>query len=136
MKYLIACALILSAGLANATEFKVKNYEIKFAKVKLILNGGIPEFYWSLTKGNDRYDDYVSVATNTVNRNYPTPTSDEVNLSTCALRWYSEAEFKAAKKGYVTPKIKELKDNRDDEEIVDFKARLNWLKLFRTLNPT
>jgi len=135
MKYLIALFLIFPAGLLNATEYKVANYQVKFAKVKLILNGGSPEFYFSLTKGNDRYDDYVSVATNVVTRTFPTPTSDEINLSTCAYRWYSDAEFKAAKKGYVTSKIKELKDNRDDEEIVDFKARVNWLRLWKILNP-
>jgi hypothetical protein len=134
MKKLIAFAFVFLVGNLSATEFKVKNYEVKFAKVKLILNGGAPEFYFSLTKGNDHYDDYVAVATNTVVRNYLSPNSDEVNLSTCALRWYSEAEFKAAKKGYVTSKIRELKDNVDDEEIIDLKARINWLKLYRTIN--
>ena len=134
MKYLITFLLIFLMANLNATEFKVVSYQIKFAKVKIVLNGGDPEFFWSLTKGNDRYDDYVAVATNVVTRTFPTPTSDEINLSTCALRWYSEGEFKAAKKGYVTNKIKELKDNVNDEEIVDFKSRVNWLKFWRSIN--
>jgi|WetSurMetagenome_2_1015567.scaffolds.fasta_scaffold170288_3 hypothetical protein len=133
MKKIIAFSLLFLVSNLGATEFKVKDFQVKFAKVKITLNGA-QEFYWSLTKGDDRYSDYIAIATNTVVRNYLSPNSDEVNLSTCALRWYSEAEFKAAKKGYVTSKIRELKDNVDDEEIIDLKARINWLKLYRTIN--
>lgn len=125
--------MTLIAVTAYATEARINDKQVDFAKVKVILNGDT-YFFYNKNKGDNFYDD-VNVGTNTVTRTYPTPTTDEINLSTCVLYGFNGLDdWKQCKKGFLNKKIKELKDNDDDLIIVDVDSRIAWLKDYRAAN--
>ena len=131
MKNLIVSILILmSSSLLLATEFRVDSGQIKFVKACVVVNGN-ENFFWNKTKADNFYANAVAVGTNTVTENYPSPSDDEVNLSTCALSWNNYQEFKDAKKGYLNKKIHELQNNDDELDIIDIDSRIAWLKDYR-----
>ena len=131
MKYFISTFLMFGlAGGLMATEARVVDNSVDFAKVKVVLNGS-DYFFYNKNKGDNFYDQ-VNVGTNTAVRTYPTPTADEINLSTCVLYGFSGLDdWKQCKKGFLNKKIKELKDNDDDLIIVDVDSRIAWLRDYR-----
>jgi|WetSurMetagenome_2_1015567.scaffolds.fasta_scaffold170288_2 hypothetical protein len=133
MKKLIYLAFVLLSGAAYATEARLVDKSVDFAKVRVVLNGN--EYFFYKKNQGDNFYDAVNVGTNTVTRNYPSATDDEINLSTCVLYGFNGLDdWKQCKKGFLNRKIKELKDNDDDLVIIDVDSRIAWLKQYRALN--
>jgi hypothetical protein len=130
MKYLLSAILLFGTSFAFATEYRVRDGKVDFAIAKVVVNGDI-SFFWNQTKADDLYNQAVLVGTNTVTHSNPTPSIDEINLSTCGYKWRSWEDFKQGKKGVLKWQIKKLQDDEDDD-IVDAPARIDWLRDYRS----
>jgi len=130
MNYILIALMLLTTQIF-ATEFKIDDGQVKFAKVSVVVNGN-ENIFFNKNKGDNFYDQSISFATNTVTRTYIDPNNNEVNLSTCVLYGFSSADdWRQAKKGYLNRKINELKNNDEDLDIIDVDSRIAWLKEYR-----